>query len=102
MPIYRVSTQSPPPDASYPQKVEEQVIPEQAKLDSPARQNDHPNEEALKLVQDQQKTISLLVSEKAALADSLERLEGADASMLFILRPSTNSNSSVLTQNCDQ
>ena len=42
-------------------------------------------EEHSKLLQDQRQTIDLLVSEKAALTEGLERLEGVEASKIIIL-----------------
>lgn len=41
-------------------------------------------EDHSKLLQDQRQTIDLLVSEKAALTEGLERLEGVEASKIII------------------
>lgn len=84
-PLSRTDSSSPPP-----RPITSPTLPPQVTAVPPPPKANTAGIERLKLlVQDQQQTISLLVSEKSALAASLERLEGVEARTSFslFLRP---------------
>ena len=89
-PLARTDSSSPPP-----RLITSPTLPPSTSVPPPPKANTAGIERLKALVQDQQQTISLLVSEKSTLAASLERLEGVEARMSFsfFLRPTQRRNS---------
>lgn len=80
-PVQEVASE-PSAAIATPQSVE--PVKPSARIDDDAKRAQEA-EDASRLLQDQKQTIALLVSEKMAVTEALERLEGVDSSTLIVL-----------------